>query len=88
MHDDRHYSQENILIHEFGHSVMSIGMTEQQRQGVQAAYDSAKQQNLYHPGCYSMEVRADVTREGRGGIQEHVPLASSNAASHSRQGSR
>ncbi|KAK9855747.1 hypothetical protein WJX84_009961 [Apatococcus fuscideae] len=55
MQDDRHYSQENILIHEFGHSVMCIGMTDQQRQAVQSAYSSAKQQSLYHPSCYSME---------------------------------
>ncbi len=56
MHDDRHYGQENILIHEFGHSVMCIGMTDQQRQAVHAAYNSAKAQGLYHPQCYSMEV--------------------------------
>ncbi len=56
MHDDRHYSQENILIHEFGHSVMCIGMTDGQRQGVQTAYTAAKSRGLYHPSCYSMEV--------------------------------
>lgn len=56
MHNDRHYSQENILIHEFGHSVMCIGMTDKQRQCVQTAYSRAKQQQLYHPSCYSMEV--------------------------------
>ncbi|KAK9866376.1 hypothetical protein WJX84_002393 [Apatococcus fuscideae] len=55
MHDDRHYSQENILIHEFGHSVMCIGMTNGQRQGVQTAYTAAKSRGLYHPSCYSME---------------------------------
>ena len=56
MHDDRHYSQENILIHEFGHSVMCIGMTDQQRQCVQTAFSQAQQQQLYHASCYSMEV--------------------------------
>jgi len=32
MEDDKHYPHENILVHEFAHSVMAVGMNEDQRQ--------------------------------------------------------
>ena len=54
MLDDRHYSQENILIHEFAHSVMCIGMDDEQRQSICGAYEEAVQSRLYQPHIYMM----------------------------------
>lgn len=54
MEDDRHYWQENILIHEFSHSIMCIGMDHQQRQSVEAAYNEAKAAGLYQSHIYMM----------------------------------
>jgi hypothetical protein len=47
MVDDRHYPMENILIHEFGHSVMLIGMSEEERRRVHECYDLAQAKKLY-----------------------------------------
>jgi hypothetical protein len=41
MTDDEHYPKENILVHEFGHSVMNLGFDEDLLSRVQAAYDAA-----------------------------------------------
>ena len=54
MLDDKHYSQENILIHEFAHSVMCIGMDDEQRQSICGAYEEAKQSGLYQKHIYMM----------------------------------
>ena len=54
MLDNRHYSQENILIHEFAHSVMCIGMDDEQRQSICGAYEEAVQSRLYQPHIYMM----------------------------------
>ena len=54
MLDDKHYSQENILIHEFAHSVMCIGMDDEQRQSIRGAYEEAKQSGLYQKHIYMM----------------------------------
>ena len=55
MLDDRHYGQENILIHEFAHSVMCIGMDDEQRQNVCFAYDEAVRSGSYQRHIYMME---------------------------------
>ena len=55
MLNDKHYSQENILIHEFAHSVMCIGMDDEQRQSICGAYQEAKQAGLYQSDIYMME---------------------------------
>ena len=54
MEDDRHYWQENILIHEFSHSIMCIGMDEEQRKSIEAAYSDAKAAALYQSHIYMM----------------------------------
>ena len=54
MLNDKHYSQENILIHEFAHSVMCIGMDDEQRQSICGAYEEAKQSGLYQTHIYMM----------------------------------
>ena len=55
MLNDKHYSQENILMHEFAHSVMCIGMDDEQRQSICGAYTEAKQAGLYQQHIYMME---------------------------------
>ncbi len=79
--DDRHYSQENILIHEFAHSVMCIGMDDEQRQSICAAYDEAVQSGLYQRHIYMManadEYWAEATQAWFDatvctGMQEHT----------------
>ena len=54
MEDDRHYWQENILIHEFAHSIMCIGMDQEQRQSIEAAFEEAKAAKLYQSHIYMM----------------------------------
>lgn len=55
MMDDKHYSQEDILIHEVAHSVMSIGMDEEQRHSICTAFEEARHSGLYHRHIYMME---------------------------------
>ena len=54
MEDDRHYWQESILVHEFAHSVMCIGMDQEQRRSIEAAYGEAKAAGLYQSHIYMM----------------------------------
>ena len=54
MLDDKHYNQENILIHEFAHSVMCIGMDDEQRKSICAAYQEAAHSGLYQMHIYMM----------------------------------
>ena len=55
MLDDKHYSQENILIHEFAHSVMCIGMDDEQRHSICTAFEEAQHSGLYERHIYMME---------------------------------
>lgn len=55
MLDDKYYSQENILIHEFAHSVMCIGMDDEQRHSVCTAFEEARHSGLYQRHIYMME---------------------------------
>lgn len=43
---------EQILIHEFGHTVMDVGLPRAQRDAIVAAYQAARKQQLYDPDCY------------------------------------
>ena len=44
------YSSENILVHEFGHTVMNIGLTEGDRQAIRRHYATALQGGSYDKG--------------------------------------
>ena len=55
MLDDKHYSSENILIHEFAHSVMCIGMDDEQRHSICTAFEEAQHSGLYQKHIYMME---------------------------------
>lgn len=41
MHDDRYYPSESILVHEFAHAVMNIGMDEPEKDAVHQAWPPA-----------------------------------------------
>ncbi|MEW5317218.1 MAG: hypothetical protein WDW38_008537 [Sanguina aurantia] len=54
MEGDRSYACENILVHEFGHTVMNIGLTAAQREAVVLLYQCAVRERLYDVGVYMM----------------------------------
>ncbi|MEW5301915.1 MAG: hypothetical protein WDW36_004739 [Sanguina aurantia] len=54
MEGDRSYSCENILVHEFGHTVMNLGLTAEQREAVVLLYRCAVRERLYDVGVYMM----------------------------------
>lgn len=64
MEDDRHYPAENILVHEFAHSVMAIGMNENQRQAVLGAYFNARANQLYRKDAYILASADEYWAEG------------------------
>lgn len=49
------YSMESILVHEFGHTVMNVGLDESTRLSIVAAWSAAMREGMYSPG-----------RQGRG----------------------
>lgn len=64
MEDDEHYPSENILVHEFAHTVMAVGMNEDQRQAVISAYFNARSSQLYHSSIYMMANADEYWAEG------------------------
>ena len=64
MTDDRHYPSESILVHEFAHTVMAVGMNEDQRQAVISAYFNARSSQLYKPSIYMMANADEYWAEG------------------------
>ena len=64
MEEDQHYPSENILVHEFAHTVMAVGMNEDQRQAVISAYFNARSSQLYHSNVYMMANADEYWAEG------------------------
>ena len=64
MEGDEHYPSENILVHEFAHTVMAVGMNEDQRQAVISAYFNARSSQLYKPSIYMMSNADEYWAEG------------------------
>mmetsp|Transcript_3641 Transcript_3641/g.9336 ORF Transcript_3641/g.9336 Transcript_3641/m.9336 type:complete len:408 (+) Transcript_3641:207-1430(+) len=54
MVDDTRYGSENVLVHEFGHAVMNIGMSPEERAAVVEAFEAARAGGLYEESCYMM----------------------------------
>lgn len=52
MVDDKFYPSEQILVHEFGHTVMDVGLPASQREAILAAHRAAMKQQLYDADCY------------------------------------
>jgi hypothetical protein len=50
-----HYTQENILIHEFGHAVMNLGLDQTDLQLVEQLYQDARSRQIYDCKCYMMD---------------------------------
>ncbi|KAF5842346.1 hypothetical protein DUNSADRAFT_7660 [Dunaliella salina] len=65
MVDDRSYPEESILVHEFGHTVMNVGLDDISRAAIQEAYQKAKASGIYlNSGCYAMENADEYWAEG------------------------
>ena len=64
MVNDSYYPMENILIHEFGHSVMLIGMSDAEKKRVHDCYEKAKSKNMYSAGIYMIENADEYWAEG------------------------
>ncbi|EFJ48643.1 hypothetical protein VOLCADRAFT_117556, partial [Volvox carteri f. nagariensis] len=64
MEDDRFYPTENILVHEFGHAVMNMGLAAEDRAAVKRLYNKAYRSGLYDKGAYIMENEDEYWAEG------------------------
>ncbi|GFH26612.1 VHL domain-containing protein [Haematococcus lacustris] len=64
MEDDKFYTSESILVHEFGHMVMNVGLSDAQLEEVNRLYEAAKLQGLYTRDIYAMENAEEYWAEG------------------------
>ena len=64
MVDDKSYSMENILIHEFGHSIMNIGMSPEDRKRVCECYEKARSKEMYSRDIYMISNEDEYWAEG------------------------
>eukprot|EP00198_Chlamydomonas_reinhardtii_P003954 XP_001693290.1 predicted protein [Chlamydomonas reinhardtii] len=64
MEDDKFYPSENILVHEFGHTVMNIGLTSEDRGKIKKLYDAAYAAGVYDKSAYIMENEDEYWAEG------------------------
>uniref|UniRef100_A0A7S0WVU0 von Hippel-Lindau disease tumour suppressor beta domain-containing protein n=1 Tax=Chlamydomonas leiostraca TaxID=1034604 RepID=A0A7S0WVU0_9CHLO len=64
MVDDRSYPSENILVHEFGHTVMNCGLSDSERREIEALYARARESGVYERGIYAMENADEYWAEG------------------------
>lgn len=65
MADDKWYPQEDILIHEFSHAVMDVGLDgSQHREAIIEAHRAALAAKLYDPGCYMASNAQEYWAEG------------------------
>ena len=62
--NDPHFREESILVHEFGHTVMNLGMDDLGRAMVRRCYDDAMARGLYAPGCYMGSCADEYWAEG------------------------
>jgi hypothetical protein len=51
---DPHFKHESILVHEFSHAVMNIGLSEGEREEVGRAYEAALASGDFDRGSYMM----------------------------------
>ncbi len=70
------YPCENILIHEFAHTVMTLGMSEEQHKRVKDSYDRAVQANKYAKGKASEALLHSTLRMVRGADYTASPCRS------------
>ncbi|KAG1655299.1 hypothetical protein FOA52_002458 [Chlamydomonas sp. UWO 241] len=64
MVDDCHYSVENILIHELGHTVMNVGLLPHERGAILDAWAAAESAHMYTPGIYMISNADEYWAEG------------------------
>lgn len=85
MEDDPHYPTENILVHEFAHSVMAVGMDEDQRQAVISAYFNARSSQLYKADVYMLANADEYWAEGAQAWFEATIRTDVNSGINTRQ---
>ena len=61
---DPHYPQESVLVHEFGHTVMNLGLSPEVRALVRLCHDDAVSRGLYPPRCYMASNADEYWAEG------------------------
>ena len=61
---DPHYREESVLIHEFGHTVMNLGMSDEARELVRSAHSDALRRGLYPRDCYMGSNEDEYWAEG------------------------
>lgn len=54
MHDTDIFPTQSILVHEFGHAVMNLGLGKAQNVEICQAYHAAVSKGLYPKNCYMM----------------------------------
>ncbi|GAX80570.1 hypothetical protein CEUSTIGMA_g8007.t1 [Chlamydomonas eustigma] len=64
MVDDRHYPMENILIHELGHTVMNVGLNDEEQQAIHNCYVKARDNSMYTSGIYMISNADEYWAEG------------------------
>lgn len=85
MENDRHYPSESILVHEFAHTVMAVGMNEDQRQAVISAYFNARSSQLYKPNIYMLANADEYWAEGTQSWFEATTRIDVNSGVNSRR---
>jgi len=65
-HDEPYHHRDNVLIHEFAHSVDRFGFSQAQHTANTAAYNNAKARHLWLLGVYSMSNTAEYFAEATG----------------------
>ncbi|KAL1504148.1 hypothetical protein AB1Y20_010557 [Prymnesium parvum] len=61
---DPYYREESILVHEFGHTVMNVGMSGSFRNLVRICHDQALASGLYSADCYMSSCADEYWAEG------------------------
>ncbi|KAK7486169.1 hypothetical protein BaRGS_00022635 [Batillaria attramentaria] len=63
---DPYHHHDNILVHEFAHTVNRLGMSSSEKSQLTAAYNHAKAHHLWRDGSYAMATQGEYFAEGTG----------------------
>lgn len=61
---DPHYKDESILVHEFGHAVMNVGLTDEARGRIAVAFENARASGSFDNQSYMMQNAEEFWAEG------------------------
>merc|ERR1712224_654174 len=86
MEDDKKYPKESILVHEFAHHIMNLGVSTAQRRRIQQAYEAARAKGLYKPDIYMMANADEYWAEGTQAFFDASVRTDVNDGINSREG--